>query len=162
MAKVVLGLSGGVDSALSAALLQEQGYEVIGVHLWQGDEAGLDKARNTARELGIAFEYVDIRGHMQSMVCDYYVNQYLSGRTPCPCVVCNAQVKLPQLYLQAEMLGAGHVATGHYAHVDRVGGRFRLLKSKSEKDQSYMLSRLTQNQLARLLLPLGDLSKEQV
>lgn len=162
MRKVVLGLSGGVDSTLSAGLLLEKGYEVIGVHLWQGDDRGLEKAENAARELGIRFVCVDIRGHMKSMVHDYFVSEYLKGRTPSPCVLCNAEVKLPQLYLQAELLGAEHVATGHYAHVDRAGGRYRLLRSKGGKDQSYMLSRLTQNQLSGLILPLGDLTKEQV
>ena len=163
MAKVVLGLSGGVDSALAAGILRDEGYEVYGVFLDIGVTPA-DDARAVAGQLGIAFEVVDIRAELEEKVCAPFAEAYLRGRTPNPCVICNPTVKFPALILAADRIGAEYIATGHYARVDydEAAGRYLLIRADSEKDQSYMLCGLTQDILARVIFPLGGYEKETV
>ena len=155
--KVVLGLSGGVDSAVAARLLKEAGYAVHCLYLDNGvGDAG--PARQTAEELGLPFAVRDIRGELEERVCKPFAQAYLAGRTPSPCAMCNPAVKFAALLAEADGLGAELVATGHYARA-RDG---RLLRGRGEKDQSYLLARLTTAQLARCLFPLGEYDKDQV
>ena len=155
--KVVLGLSGGVDSAAAAALLTEQGREVFCVYLDNGvgDPA---PAAQTAAALGLPFQTVDIRDALDSNVCRPFYESYLRGHTPSPCALCNPTVKFPALLRVADELGAQFVATGHYARAE--GGR--LLRGQPSNDQSYLLARLTAQQLARVIFPLGWLEKSAV
>ena len=155
--KVVLGLSGGVDSAVSALLLRRAGCEVIGVYLDNGFP-GAEAARESADALGIPFETVDIRGALERFVCAPFAEGYLRGETPSPCVLCNPSVKFRQLLLAADRVGAEYIATGHYARSEN-GHIFR---GRNANDQSYMLCRLTQEQVRRLILPLGSYEKAQV
>jgi tRNA-specific 2-thiouridylase len=160
MKKVVLGLSGGVDSAVAARLLQRSGYEVIG--LWLDFGCGsCDSARISAGQLGIEFRTLDVSAWHRKYVRQPFIDAYMSGRTPNPCVVCNPSVKFRALIDEADSLGAEYIATGHYARSDYVN-RWRLLEAESENDQSYMLYRLSQEVLARLLLPLGGCPKTEV
>lgn len=163
MSKVVLGLSGGVDSALAAQLLKNAGHEVYGVFLDIGITPA-EEARSVAEQLGIAFEAVDIRDELEAKVCKPFAEAYLGGRTPNPCVMCNPTVKFPALIRAADRIGAEYIATGHYARVERDedSGRYRLVRADSSKDQSYMLCGLSQDILSRVIFPLGDLEKETV
>lgn len=163
MSKVVLGLSGGVDSALSANILRDAGYEVHGVFLDIGVTPP-DDARVVAEQLGIGFEVVDIRRELEENVCAPFAEAYLHGVTPNPCVLCNPKVKFPTLIRVAERIGAEYIATGHYARVeyDEGSGRYRLISADSQKDQSYMLCGLSQDVLARVIFPLGSFEKETV
>lgn len=163
MEKIVLGLSGGVDSAVSASILKEKGFEVYGVFL----DIGLgspDDARAASEKLGIGFEVVPIAGELDRMVCRPFAEGYLSGKTPAPCIMCNPRVKFPTLLKVAERIGAKYVATGHYARIgyDEKTGRTLLLKNPSQNDQSYMLSGLTQDILSRVIFPLGGMEKAEV
>lgn len=160
---VVLGLSGGVDSAVSARLLQGN-YTVIGLFLSIGPEAaGESDARRVAEELGIEFHTMDISRALEEHVKAPFAAEYLSGRTPLPCARCNPLVKFPALLSLAEELGAEFVATGHYARTGTgKDGRALLLKGKPANDQSYMLSRLPQEILRRVIFPLGDYDKAMV
>lgn len=156
MKKVVLGLSGGVDSALCARLLLEQGWDVTGVYLDTGGEGASDAAR-AARELAIPLQVVDIGAALEQQVIAPFVEGYLQGVTPIPCILCNPAVKFRFLFQAADSLGADCVATGHYA-VTRLlpGGIAGLYASPAANDQSYMLYRLPQDWLRRVLFPLGD------
>ncbi len=165
--KVVLGLSGGVDSSISAALLLEKGYEVIGVTLktWSLVPKRYTHAHLVAEKLGIEWKLVDVSAEFKEIVVDEFIKGYQMGLTPNPCVICNPNVKFKALLKVAEELGADKVATGHYARVgyDETYSRFFIAKSKdTRKDQSYMLYRLTQEILERLTLPLQDYTKEEV
>jgi len=162
MEKVVLGLSGGVDSAVSASLLKEKGFEVHGVFLDIGLGSPED-ASAAAEKLGIGFEVVRIADKLDRMVCRPFAEGYLSGKTPAPCILCNPRVKFPALLNAADRIGARYVATGHYARTayDEKTGRTLLLKNPSRNDQSYMLSGLTQDILSRVIFPLGGMEKEQ-
>ncbi len=163
MEQVVLGLSGGVDSAVAAGLLMARGYQVQGLFLDIG-LGGAEDAARVAEKLKIPFHIQDISQDLQEKVCDPFVKGYLCGKTPNPCVLCNPSVKFPALTQMADRLGAAYVATGHYARtrIDSVTGRAQLLKGQSANDQSYMLCRLPQAILQRLLLPLGELDKAAV
>ncbi len=171
-------MSGGVDSSVAAARLHAQGYEVIGVtlKLWHGEE-GADArwqdrtcckvgiARYVADRLGIPHHVFDVEEAFEREVIQDFCNEYLVGRTPNPCVRCNERVKFGHLIRVALELGADHLATGHYArvHYDGIRNRFTLLKGRDEaKDQSYFLYRLSQDQLARVLFPLGEIHKDEV
>lgn len=158
--KVVLGLSGGVDSAVAAERLKNQGFEVCGVYLDITDAEGVDAARRAASELNIPLEILDIRDKLEHHVCAPFAASYLAGRTPLPCAVCNPTVKFPALLAAADRIGAQWVATGHYART-KLGenGRTQLLRGEHTNDQSYLLSRLTQEQLRRVIFPLGDYKK---
>jgi tRNA-specific 2-thiouridylase len=169
-------MSGGVDSSVAAAMLVEQGHEVIGVtmQLWpegvEGGEQGccgltaVDDARRVAQRLGIRYHVTNFRDLFQDRVINDFIREYAAGRTPNPCVRCNQFVKFEALLNRAKQWGADFVATGHYARVDRDGGsgRYRLLRAAaSKKDQTYALYNLTQDQLAHTLFPLGDLPSKE-
>ncbi|MDR0951998.1 MAG: tRNA 2-thiouridine(34) synthase MnmA [Oscillospiraceae bacterium] len=181
--KVVLGLSGGVDSAVAARLLQERGFEVFALHLITTQtpstppenasppipaatpkiasappSSAVEDARKTAQALGIPFAAINISRELEEQVCAPFVASYLRGETPNPCIFCNPKVKFKTLIDYADNIGAYYVATGHYARAIDGG----LYKAKSLKDQSYMLNRLTPDQVARAIFPLGDLEKTQV
>ena len=155
--KVLLGLSGGVDSAVAALLLREQGHEVLGCYLDNG-LPGVEAAKNCAEALHIPLTVTDIRTELEQQVCAPFTAAYLRGETPNPCVLCNPTVKLPSLLREADRQGAACIATGHYARTEGGG----LYKGKTPNDQSYMLCRLRRSQVERLLLPLGAYNKEQV
>lgn len=172
MAKVIVGLSGGVDSAVAALLLRQEGYEVVGVTLrtWQsadGQESRcceIDDARETARILGIPYHVFNCTSDFETRVVRPFIDDYIHGLTPNPCVICNRAIKWDRLLYYADLLQADYVATGHYASVVRLdNGRCTVRKAlHAEKDQTYMLYRLTQEQLARTLMPLGKFSKQEV
>jgi tRNA-uridine 2-sulfurtransferase len=174
--RVVVGMSGGVDSSAAASLLQQQGYDVIGItlKLWPqdclsraedkccGPQAVMD-ARAVCHRLGIPFYLVDEADAFQQQVISYFADEYRAGRTPNPCVMCNDRLKFGTLLHRARQLGAQHVATGHYARTERRGdGRYLLRRGRDpHKDQSYFLFTLRQSQLAHILFPLGELLKEE-
>lgn len=159
--KIVLGLSGGVDSAVAAHLLKNRGYDVTGVYLDTGCGSP-DDAREAAERLGIGFSVENVAQDLEQLVIGPFVRAYLAGRTPNPCILCNPSVKFPSLLRAAEALGAGLVATGHYARVEEQNGRACLLRGRPDNDQSYMLSGLRQEQLRRCVFPLGELGKAEV
>ena len=170
---VVVAMSGGVDSSLAAALLLDAGYRVTGVmlDLWIDEAADQGRAqaaqadaRRVADHLGIPFRLLDARAIFKSRVVDDFIATYTQGETPNPCIVCNPAVKFGFLLDEALAVGAAFLATGHYARIQRLDdGELRLLKGVDlRKDQSYMLQRLTQRQLAHALFPLGDLTKAEV
>jgi len=156
--KIILGLSGGVDSAVAARLLQERGFEVNGMFLDVGGDGACRDVQAVADFLGIPLTVKDIKSELEKKVCCPFAEAYLCGRTPNPCIMCNPTVKFKALCEFADELGANYIATGHYART-RDG---RLYKGMPSNDQSYMLCRLTPKQVARLVLPLGELEKGQV
>ena len=158
MKKVVLGLSGGVDSAVSARLLQRDGYEVFGLYMDIAGEAARADAIKTAEFLDVTLKIADVREKMEACVCAPFARAYLSGETPNPCVMCNPNVKFKTLIDYADQIGAEFVATGHYAKT-RDG---MLFKGEPANDQSYMLCRLLRSQVERLILPLGGYEKKNV
>lgn len=177
--KVVVGMSGGVDSSVAAYLLKEQGYDVIGVTMrtWQEEErplleenggcCGLDAvedARRVAQTLAIPHYVMNFRREFQEKVIDYFVEAYISGRTPNPCIACNRYIKWEALLEKSLGLGADYIATGHYAQVVKLpNGRYALKASvSSAKDQTYALYNLTQHQLSHTLMPVGAYSKEEI
>jgi tRNA-specific 2-thiouridylase len=159
---VVLGLSGGVDSAVAARLLLEQGYEIHPLWLDIGLGGGED-ARQVAQSLGLPFYRADIQAQLEEAVCTPFAQDYLAGRTPLPCARCNPAVKFHALLSLADQLGIRWVATGHYARAEHGGPEGdRLLRGRPANDQSYMLARLTRAQLSRVLFPLGGYEKTHV
>ena len=154
--KLILGLSGGVDSAVSAALLRES-YDVHCVFLDIGLGGGGD-AEARADRLGLPFHSVDIRAELEHFVCADFAREYLAGRTPLPCARCNPAVKFPALFALAGRIGARYVSTGHYARVENGV----LKKGMPANDQSYMLARLTRGQLENIIFPLGNYEKREV
>lgn len=166
MKTVVVGLSGGVDSSVTAFLLKQQGYKVIGLHMRVENEETREEDEQRVRELcnklQIECVVVDYQDHMK-IVKDYFVNEYLQGRTPNPCVVCNKEVKFKPFLEYMEKLGADYFATGHYAIVEHNGEQHFLKKGKDQnKEQSYFLCQLSNEQLSKVLFPLGELTKEEV
>jgi tRNA-specific 2-thiouridylase len=155
--KLVLGFSGGVDSAVSAALLRRAGWEVFGLYLDNADENARRDAAETAAFLSIPLEIRDVRAELEEKVCAPFCGSYLRGETPNPCILCNPAVKFRALLETADRLGAEAVATGHYARAE--GGA--LYKGRPANDQSYMLCRLRREQLSRLVLPLGEMEKAE-
>lgn len=171
--RVVVGLSGGVDSAVSAWLLKEQGYDVVGLFMknWEDDDddeycstrEDLIDATSVADVIGIDIEAVNFSAEYKDRVFATFLAEYQAGRTPNPDVLCNAEIKFKAFLDHAMRLGADHIATGHYARLAHDDGRVRLLKAlDATKDQSYFLHRLTQAQLARALFPLGEMHKTDV
>lgn len=177
--KVVVGMSGGVDSSVAAYLLKEQGYEVIGVtmQIWQEEAlhvqeenggccglSAVEDARRVADHLGIRYYVMNFREEFQKHVIDYFVGEYRKGRTPNPCIACNHFVKWESLLQRSLEIGADSIATGHYARIERLAnGRYALRKSvTAAKDQTYALYGLTQEQLARTHMPVGDYEKDDV
>lgn len=166
--KVVLGMSGGVDSTASALLLKEQGYEVYGLHfdvLGNGYES-TKRAETAAQKLDIPFIYRDISAQFKNSVITYFYNEYVCGRTPNPCIVCNKKIKYSILLEEADKIGAYHIATGHYANTEKFPGSDEVLVKickNVKKDQSYALWRLGQEELRRVLFPLNSFeSKEDI
>lgn len=166
MRKVAVAMSGGIDSSVAALLLKDQGYEILGItmKLWHDNNQEVDDARSVAIQLGIPHQVIDLKPQFINRVVDYFCREYLSGRTPNPCVICNYYIKFGLLLEKAMELGAEFLATGHYARVVRESdGRMALLAAlHPRKDQSYVLYRLTQAQLKRVILPLGHYSKDEV
>lgn len=156
--KVVLGFSGGVDSAVCASLLKKEGYEVYGLYLDNTDENSRNDAISAAEFIGIPLEIVDVKQELEEHVCRPFTEAYLRGETPNPCIICNPSVKFKNLMEYADMIGAEFISTGHYARAENG----RIYKGHPENDQSYMLCRLTRRQAARLVLPLGKYPKSQV
>jgi tRNA-specific 2-thiouridylase len=169
--RVVAAMSGGVDSSVAAALLVEAGHDVMGVmmHLWAEEEnrccspESVEDARSVAAHLGIPFHLVDYQDEFHDCVVRYFVAEYARGRTPNPCLACNQTIRFHHLLRHARDLGAGAMATGHYARVDEQDGRYCLrMGVDRRKDQSYVLYMLGQDHLRHLLFPLGNLTKGQV
>jgi len=174
---VAVAMSGGVDSSVTAALLQEQGYKVVGITLRLSEESrsveetedcipgtAVEDAAKVCRLLGIEHHVLDLRQLFQEKVIDYFLTEYAAGRTPNPCVACNRNVKFGALLTQARELGADYLATGHYARIERdAEGTAHLLKGEDEaKDQSYVLYQLSQEALQHVLLPMGKYHKTEV
>ena len=171
--RVVVGLSGGVDSAVTAHLLKQQGHEVVGLFMknWEDDDdseycsSNVDfvDAAAVADVLGIQIEHVNFAAEYKDRVFAEFLREYQAGRTPNPDVLCNAEIKFKAFLDHALRLGADHIATGHYARVRERAGRFELLKGLDPaKDQSYFLHRLNQAQLSKTLFPVGELKKTEV
>lgn len=178
-AKVVVGMSGGVDSSVAAWLLKEQGYEVIGVtmQIWQDEDnqiqeenggccglSAVEDARRVAWDLEIPYYVMNFKEEFKSNVINYFVDEYQKGRTPNPCIACNRYVKWESLLKRSMDIGAEFIATGHYAQIEKLeNGRFALKKSvTAAKDQTYALYNLTQFQLSHTLMPVGAYSKDQI
>ncbi|MBQ7776793.1 MAG: tRNA 2-thiouridine(34) synthase MnmA [Lachnospiraceae bacterium] len=177
--KVVVGMSGGVDSSVAAYLLKKSGYDVIGVtmQIWQDEEvaaqeenggccglSAVDDARRVAQHLDIPYYVMNFKQEFKCNVVDYFVEEYLQGRTPNPCIACNRYVKWESLLQRSLEIGADYIATGHYARIDKLpNGRFTIRNSvTAAKDQTYALYNLTQEQLARTLMPVGEYAKEEI
>jgi tRNA-specific 2-thiouridylase len=171
--KVVVGMSGGVDSSVAALLLSRAGYDVVGLFMknWEDDDADeycstredLIDAAAAADVIGIELEAVNFSAEYKDRVFADFLREYAAGRTPNPDVLCNAEIKFKAFLDHAMRLGAAKIATGHYARIDFSGNAFRLLKGKDEgKDQTYFLHRLNQEQLSRVLFPVGELRKAEV
>ena len=156
--KVVVGFSGGVDSAVSTALLQRAGYEVSGLYLDNAGEDARRDAEDTARALGISLNVKDVKQELEQLVCRPFADSYLRGETPNPCILCNPGMKFKNLLAEADRLSADFIATGHYARAEKGA----LYKGRPANDQSYMLCRLQKEQVRRLLLPLGGYEKTEV
>ena len=158
MSKVVLGFSGGVDSAVSAKLLQQAGHQVVGLYLDNADRAAREDAVSAAEFIGIPLTVLDVKAELEEKVCRPFAESYLRGETPNPCIICNPGVKFKNLLAEAERIGAEHIATGHYARAEKG----MIFKGLPANDQSYMLCRLTREQAGRCLFPLGGFEKKQV
>jgi len=178
--RVVIGMSGGVDSSVAAYLLKQQGYDVIGVtmQIWQDKSkealereggccslSAVEDARRVCTKIDIPFYVMNFKEVFEKLVIDYFVDEYLCGRTPNPCIACNKFIKFDALLERSRALEADYVATGHYARIQYEENLKRYVIRKSaapDKDQTYVLYNLTQEQLRHILMPLGDYNKSQV
>lgn len=171
--RVVVGMSGGVDSSVAALLLKEQGYDVIGIFMknWDDtDENGFCTATEdyedvirVCNQIGIPYYAVNFEKQYWEKVFQYFLDEYKAGRTPNPDVMCNKEIKFKAFLDHALSLGADYLATGHYARVDRSAGTVRMLRGLDEnKDQTYFLNQLNQEQLSKVMFPIGDLQKSRV
>lgn len=169
--RVVVAMSGGVDSSVAAALLVEQGYDVVGVmmRLWAENEnkccapEAVNDARRVAAQLDIPFYLVNYEAEFRTCVVDYFIREYSRGRTPNPCLACNRHIRFGRLLRHAQALDAGFLATGHYAQIDKREGQFGLrMGADAQKDQSYVLYMLGQKELQQVLFPVGAYTKPQV
>ena len=169
---VIVGMSGGVDSSASAALLKKEGYRVVGVtmKLWNGEQAdggccsfsAIDDAKKVADTLGIEHYVMDCEDNFEHNVVKYFINEYKCGRTPNPCVECNKHIKFNALLELADKIGIDYIATGHYAKTETKNGRHLLVRPEDRrKDQTYFLYNMTQEQLKRTLFPLYGVTKDE-
>ena len=173
--KVIVAMSGGIDSSVAAAILKKEGYEVIGVTLRLvfkrnsidmdccGGDDSLSKAREVCAKLGIKHYFKNVQILFKKEIINRFVGEYLSGRTPNPCIECNRKIKFGYLFQLAEKMGADALVTGHYAKIIGRNGKFGLFKGRdAEKDQSYFLYCIKRNKLKNIIFPLGDLTKKDV
>ncbi len=165
MSFVILGISGGVDSSVSARLLHDMGHRVLGVYFVMHDThlGGIENARRAARDSGIEFDCRDLREEFRNNVISPFLSEYLNGRTPNPCVFCNKTVKFPYLLKYAEEAGADFIATGHYASVEEFEGNKYIARGADiKKDQSYFLYPLSEQIIGKVIFPLAGLTKDEV
>ncbi len=163
--KVIVGMSGGVDSSVCAYILQKKGYEVVGLTLdvLGCKDSNCDDAKKVCDRLGIKHIVLNLKEEFDEKIIKYFVNEYIQGRTPNPCVLCNKEFKFEKMIEKADELGIKYIATGHYVRITNRNGRHILQKAKdSTKDQSYVLYRLSQEQLSRCIFPLGEYTKKQI
>lgn len=163
--RVLVAMSGGVDSSVVAALLKKQGFDVSGVFMRLNNfsKKSEQDAKKVAKKLNIPFYIWDFQKEFKNKVVDYFINEYQCGHTPNPCVECNKFIKFGILLEKVKKMGFDYLATGHYARIKQIKDNFQLLKSKDEqKDQSYFLWQLNQKQLAHVLFPIGDYKKEEI
>ena len=168
MEKVLIGLSGGVDSSVAAAVLKQNGYDVVGATLkmhggLKNSEKDIMDAKDVCEKLNIPHNVFDFSSLFKTEVEDYFVNAYLKGETPNPCIVCNKTVKFKALIEKADEMGVDYIATGHYSKIEKQGDRMLLIRPEDKsKDQTYVLYSLTQEQLKRTKMPLADYTKAQI
>lgn len=173
MAKIVVGMSGGVDSSLTAALLKEQGHEVIGLFMRNWKETGNDgcctadedfqDVKDVCNKIGIPYYSIDFSKEYYDRVFKHFVEEYAKGRTPNPDVLCNKEIKFDAFLQYALQTGADYVATGHYCNVEHKDGKSYLVRAEDDnKDQTYFLNQLTSSQLSKVMFPLGNIDKPTV